>query len=308
MVSWYSSLTHDMSKPEIVSGDASFRKFYRTKRGILMDAPPKTEKNSEFVLYSNILRNAGLHAPEIYEANYEFGFLLVEDLGNQTLANSLTNINKSKLYRSAIDNLTKFLKVDSSSLPLYDKSFIERENSICTEWCFNKALRVKFSAEEMKIINSAEALMIENDLVQPQIAMHRDYHSRNIMCMGDELAIVDFQDMVKGPLTYDLVSLLRDCYYELSSREMEEYLNYAYQKYSENFDNITYAEFVRYFDLTGLQRHYKCLGIFNRLAIRDGKKKYLNDLPLVKKYIVDVANRYEELKDFANLIDNIVKL
>ena len=317
LLNWYFNLTKDTTIPVLISGDASFRKFYRTNNGILMDAPPSTEKNKEFVSLSKLLRKNDVHVPEIYAVDYEKGFLLVEDLGDNTLASIRSDENRLSIYKCAIDYLKKISQVNANELNIYDKDFIVRENLICHEWCFEKSLKLALSNKDKAIISDAENIMVLNDLEQPQIAVHRDYHSRNIMCLNNcskvlcdkDLALVDFQDMVKGPFSYDLVSLLKDCYYKLPQDELKECLEFAYMMYLELgiITNLSYSQFERYFDITGLQRHYKCLGIFNRLAIRDGKDKYMKDLPLVKEYIMTVTQKYDELHDFSYLIERYVK-
>ncbi len=309
LTKWYQSICHATTEPMLISGDASFRKFYRVPEGILMDAPPQTEKNQLFCELSALLNQAQIHAPKVYAHDFTNGFLLVEDLGDNTLAKVRTPTNKIALYQAAIDVLPQFAKVDATNLEPFDEAFITRENDICHQWCFQARYHYQFTAHQLQVLQDAEKILIANDLAQPQIAVHRDYHSRNIMMLQhddqNEIAVVDFQDMVRGPLTYDLVSLLRDCYYQFTNDELEQLLQYAYPLYHTEID---YQLFRQYFDLTGLQRHYKCLGIFNRLSLRDGKHGYLKDLPLVKHYVLSVAQKYPQLHEFADLIAQVVVL
>lgn len=301
--------------PTLICGDASNRKFYRVPEGILMDAPCTTEKNHEFVDIASRLQNAKILAPRVLAVDYENGFLLVTDLGTSSFADLIkacgTDQQKLRsLYLQAIDTMVELTKVDTTNLPLYDEAFIKREDDICRDYYF-KAHDISLSASEAQIFQVAEKIWTEADLKAPLVAMHRDYHSRNIMTPIDKLnpnksqiGLIDFQDMVKGPLGYDLASLIRDCYVELPLELVDELLSYAFNRYDECFLHgaSSLAEFTRLVDLAGLQRHVKCLGIFNRLALRDGKQGYLKNLPLVEKYVFTVATKYPELTDFANLM------
>ena len=302
---WYHGLNVNYTSiPELVSGDASFRKFYRVPEGILMDAPPATEKNREFIELSSLYLKNGVRVPRVKAFNLEDGFLLVEDLGSVTFANKRTDENRVSLYNQAVDFLLGMTRVDASGLPAYDGEFILRENGICTEWYFNKSRKVNLSEEESLIIARAGELMIANSLEQPQIAMHRDYHSRNIMITGDDgLALVDFQDTVKGPLTYDLASLLLDCYYELPLPELDGYIERAYGMYCSCgiIPGVSLEKFRRWLFITALQRHFKCAGIFNRLHLRDGKPGYLKDIPLVLKYIDRETSMFDDFRDLRDL-------
>lgn len=308
MQSWYSSLyPQDNEIPVMVSGDASFRKFYRTNNGILMDAPPSTEKNKEFIELSNLYNHYNVHVPKVFNYDISNGFLLVEDLGNSTLASVRTDANQEKLYMQCVDLLGDIAKISTSTLPIYDDKFILRENQIGIDWFLKNKFGRDLTEQELSIIDKANKILIENDLSQPQIAMHRDFHGRNIMYLDgvDKLALVDFQDTVKGPMCYDLVSLLRDCYYEMPVELLEKLIYKSYVMYSDiglfSKNTISIDEFTRMVDLTGLQRHFKCVGIFKRLALRDNKTKYLDDIPLVIKYIKQVCAKYKELEEFADL-------
>lgn len=304
LVDWYHSQYSDDDSIAMISGDASFRKFYRCRNGILMDAPPETEKNNEFIKISNLLQKAEILAPVVIRAELTKGFLLVTDLGNSTIESIRVDSNQDELYCKSIDELIKFARIDSSYLPVYDEEFITRENNICLEWYFNKSKNKYLNQNEQDIFNIATHLMVSNNLAQPQIAMHRDYHSRNIMLTENQVAVVDFQDMVRGPLCYDLVSLLKDCYFELPLATVEKYTTRAYVMYKNSglLENVSFEQFTKYVDITGLQRHVKCLGIFNRLCLRDGKSGYLKYIPLVLKYIQNVCCKYPELSEFGKLI------
>lgn len=308
LVNWYRTLyPNNNDSISIVSGDASFRKFYRCSEGVLMDAPPQTEKNTQFVEIANLLQLANIKAPVIKAVDYELGFLLVSDLGNLTLANYRTETNLVELYKKAIDVLVKLSSIDTTSLPCYDEAFIAMENNICKEWYFEKNLQIEFNEVDKKVICEFEKLLITNDLQQKQIAMHRDFHSRNIMVTEGELALVDFQDMVNGPLLYDLMSLMKDCYYVINKDKYEELMLYAYNTYKglNLINSMPYDRFIKVADLTVLQRHYKCLGIFSRLAYRDNKKQYLEYIPTVLNYIKEVCSKYEELQNIGKIFNRL---
>ncbi|MGN1393328.1 MAG: aminoglycoside phosphotransferase family protein [Succinivibrionaceae bacterium] len=305
---WYRQLYKNNIPISMISGDASNRKFYRCADGVLMDAPPKTEKNEIFIKLSSLLNNHNVKTPKVLNYDLEKGFILVSDLGNCTFEEKIKKSSQEIIdlyYTKAVLFLKNLVNVPTNELEVYDANFIIRENNICNEWYFDKVLNKKFSKKQKTVIENFNNLVIANSLKQPQIAMHRDYHCRNIMVLpNEELAVVDFQDMVKGPLTYDLVSLLKDCYYEMPQKLIEKLLNEAYLMYKELkiINNVSFDEFVKFFDLTGLQRHYKCLGIFNRLKLRDGKSRYQEYLPLVKKYIIQICEKYSELYDLGELI------
>jgi aminoglycoside/choline kinase family phosphotransferase len=308
LVNWYRTLyPNNNDSISIVSGDASFRKFYRCSEGVLMDAPPQTEKNTQFVEIANLLQIANIKAPVIKAVDYEQGFLLVSDLGNLTLANYRTETNLVELYKKAIDVLVKLSSIDTTSLPCYDEAFIAMENNICKEWYFEKNLQIEFNEVDKEVICEFEKLLITNDLQQKQIAMHRDFHSRNIMVTEGELALVDFQDMVNGPLLYDLMSLMKDCYYVINKDKYAELMLYAYNTYKglNLINSMPYDTFIKVADLTVLQRHYKCLGIFSRLAYRDNKKQYLEYIPTVLNYIKEVCSKYEELQNIGKIFNRL---
>ncbi|WP_019000909.1 aminoglycoside phosphotransferase family protein [Succinimonas amylolytica] len=303
--SWYRGICpDDMMSLEMVSGDASFRKFYRSRHGILMDAPPETEKNREFMEYSRLLNSAGVLAPEVLAADISRGFLLVSDLGNNTFASVRTSENEKVLYERATDLLINMTRVPCATLPPYDQAFLDREAGICLEWYFEKGEGQSLRGNTLETFDHMKDLWSRVFLEQPVIAVHRDYHSRNIMVLKDgSLAVVDFQDMVRGPLTYDLVSLVGDCYYELSQELRDDLLGRAYDNYSHAgfLSGVSYGHFERWCDFTMLQRHVKCVGIFRRLYLRDGKSGYLKDIPRVMRYIKSCTEKYGELKPLWDL-------
>ena len=275
------------------SDDASFRRYFRIERSnlsfIAMDAPPAKENSKLFINIANLLRSNNIHAPKIIDADLAQGFLLIEDLGNTTFLQALNGKTNLDLYRLAIDELIQIQKIDVKThlLNQYDQTLLKKELTLLIDWYLPKNIQQKTIAD----LNQLFDQLIQNSLNSPQVFVHRDYHCRNLMITHDKITIIDFQDAVVGSNTYDLVSLLKDAYFELSPTEIQTLLTYFYEQ-----DNVqvSFAEFEKQFDLMGLQRHLKILGIFKRLSIRDGKHQYLNDIPLVKKHALQMADKYPE--------------
>lgn len=289
-----------------LNGDASFRRYFRVlnKNLIAVDAPPQTQKNKEFVAIDTALSNAGITVPKIVACDLDNGFMLISDLGDKTFAKAIAKGDKLSYYKKAVSLLPSIASLDLE-LPLFDKKFIEFELSLFDTWMLDKALNVKLSVQEQQELKESYDFLVQNCLSQEQCAMHRDYHSRNLMVCGEgegeKLAVIDFQDMVKGPVLYDLASLLFDCYVVLDKELLTKLKKYAYDIFKEKgyLKNKSYDEFCYELTLTSLQRHVKVLGIFCRLSIRDGKNAYLKDLPRVINYVLDeckVDKRLDKLK------------
>ena len=287
---------------ELISGDASFRKYYRAANRIWVDAPPATEKNREFIANSAALLNAGITAPLVLQYEMENGFLCVSDLGDRSLLSCLSDSSVTAWYTKALQLLPQLTQVQLD-LPVFDAEFMTRENAIFPEWLLEKHLQLELSAEEKTLLAETFALLTENNLQQPQVVMHRDFHSRNLMVSEDDsLAVIDFQDMVLGPLTYDAVSLLKDCYCRWPDPVIAQGAEYAWQLYVDTgvlSAGTSLQQFMQWLDLTGMQRHLKAAGIFTRLYHRDGKSGYLKDIPRTLGYVRDVAARYPQLATFA---------
>lgn len=292
----------------LISGDASFRKYYRAANRIWVDAPPETEKNREFIDNAQALQRTNIAAPIVHHSDLEQGFLCVSDLGDDALLSRLNDNSVSAWYWQALQLLPQLTNI-KLELPVFDAEFMARENSIFPEWLLEKHLQLTLSAAEKALLAETFALLTANNLQQPQVVMHRDFHSRNLMVLADEsLAVIDFQDMVLGPLTYDAVSLLKDCYCRWPDAVIEQGVAQAYQLYSESgiLSDVSYAQFVQWLDLTGMQRHLKAAGIFTRLYHRDGKSGYLKDIPRTLGYVRDVAARYPQLAAFAAWLEQRV--
>lgn len=300
------------------SADASFRRYFRVTMGdetlIAMDAPPPQEDCTPFVHAAEVFADAGLNVPKIIAQDIPNGFLLLSDLGNTTFLSALQAPNglevAADLYRDASNALIKLqLASKPEVFPPYDEALLTREMQLFPDWYVAKHLNVKLSDAQQAVMNKAFATLNANILAQSKVYVHRDYHSRNLMVQANskDLGVLDFQDVVYGPITYDLVSLLKDAYI---SWEEDQVLDWAVRYWqsarkaglgvSEDF-----AEFYRDFEWMGAQRHIKVLGIFARLYHRDGKDGYLKDMPLVMDYLRRVCDRYIELKPFLRLLDEL---
>ncbi|MDX1344369.1 MAG: phosphotransferase [Sedimenticolaceae bacterium] len=296
---------------EQVAGDASFRRYYRvlTVDGvsrIVMDAPPEHEDCHPFVDVTGRLETAGVHVPHIHAQDLEQGFLLLEDLGDIQYLDRLDQDSAARLYGDALHALRTFqASAPPDGLPPYDEALLRFEMELFREWLCTRHLGLELDVQENAMLDTLFTRLVENALEQPQLFVHRDYHSRNLMLTASNSpGIIDFQDAVRGPITYDLVSLLKDAYIRWPLEQVdswvEDYVELALQ--SGLIDAAGARQFQRWFDLMGLQRHIKVAGIFARLYRRDGKAGYLADIPLVLDYIVEMADRYPAFSSLADLI------
>lgn len=294
------------------SSDASFRRYFRAKVGgqnyIVMDAPPSHEDVRPFVKISNLLLDAGVQAPKIHAQDLERGFLLLCDFGNQPYLNHLNESTVEQLYGDAMESLVKLKKgvdVNSCALPHYDEALLRREMDLLPEWFLGGLLQRPPTTAEQAMLEQTWRILIDSALAQPQYCVHRDYHSRNLMIVEENNpGVIDFQDAVIGPVTYDLVSLLKDCYIVWPKQQVRTWVgNYQNRLLAEGLiEETDPARFLRWFDLMGLQRHIKVLGIFARLYLRDGKKGYLGDLPRVMGYVLESSADYPELAEFLDFL------
>ncbi|MGL6510906.1 aminoglycoside phosphotransferase family protein [Aeromonas hydrophila] len=300
LLHWARRISGDASlQLTLISGDASFRRYHRGGGLIWVDANPKTEKNHEFVRNASALHAGGLLAPKVRAVDYKQGLLAVTDLGDTQLIGCLSADNVHAWYGKAIALLPRLGAVELDLEP-FDAAFMARENSIFPEWLLGHHLQLTLSDEEQQLLDETFACLTENNLAQPQGVMHRDFHSRNLMVCGGEtpadsrLAVIDFQDMVIGPLSYDLVSLLKDCYVRWPDAVIEQGMRLGFDTLQQAnlLDELDYAAFRRAADLTGMQRHLKAAGIFTRLYHRDGKSGYLKDIPRTLGYVVDVCHSH----------------
>lgn len=288
-------------------GDAGFRRYYRCNTDptlIAVDAPPSTENNARFVALADYLRRYGIHTPQVVAADIEQGFMLLEDLGDDQLFTLLDEDSAQSLYAEALSELLCLQQVPrcETLLQPYDREKLATEIGLFRPWFCESMLGVQLDDAAVAILDAVTEKLLASALEQPTVMVHRDYHSRNIMIReAHRPGIVDFQDAVWGPVTYDLAGLLRDCYVRWPREQVEHWaLTYADMAISTDImPEVTREQFLRWFDWMGMQRHLKVLGIFSRLWLRDGKPGYLRDLPLVMRYTLEVAEAYDEFADFA---------
>jgi aminoglycoside/choline kinase family phosphotransferase len=302
---------------EPASADASFRRYFRVrthdKSLIAMDAPPDKEDSHPFVRIAGYLGAMHINAPRVLAENYNDGFFLLSDLGHSHYLAVLNPHNAKQLYADAMQVLLQLQQrgaIYLSGLPPYDQALLLREMQLFRDWYLQTHLGLVLSAAQHAVLDSTYAFLAEQALAQPRVFVHRDYHSRNLMYVpqaGHNPGVLDFQDAVAGPLTYDLVSLLRDCYIDWPCAQVMDWVADYHRKLHDKglFGSISLAQFVRWFDLMGVQRQLKASGIFARLNHRDGKPGYLNDIPRTLGYILQVAPDYPELQDFLALLDEL---
>lgn len=313
MLDWLENdllLTIDFCEP--ASSDASFRRYFRVKSSegqfIVMDAPPEKENIEPFIRIAKLLTRSHIHVPTIFQQNLTDGFLLLEDFGSQCFLDQLNAHNATELYQSAFDMLFKMQSntaIQNCGLPGYNESLLQRELSIFEDWFLNQLLDIQIPSS---IWETVRTILVTTALEQPITCVHRDYHSRNLMVLNDDSpGIIDFQDAVIGPITYDLVSLLRDCYVAWPNHQVELWMNQYYDRLLQaELIACNPTRFKRWFDLMGMQRHLKAIGIFSRLHLRDGKSSYLNNIPRTLNYVTTVCTTYPELIEFNDFLQDHV--
>lgn len=302
---------------EPASADASFRRYFRAilpdgSTRIVMDAPPQHEDCRPFLKVAALFRDAGVHVPEVFAEDLEQGFLLLSDLGTTTYLQRLDANCAAPLYRQANEALLAIQKISRPGvLPVYDRALLARELDLFPEWYVSRHLGVVLSAQQKEKLNSQLASILDVVLAQPQVFVHRDYHSRNLMVSGDDFpqnpGVLDFQDAVFGPLTYDLVSLYRDAYIDWEEgQELDFVIRYWEAARRAGLPVASdFNDFYRDYEWMGVQRQLKVLGIFARLFHRDGKSGYLKDMPRVMGYLRRTCTRYGALHPLARLLDEI---
>lgn len=309
LTSWLASNSFDKDSISVLSADASFRQYYRATKSntsyAVMDCPPEKENLESFLLITGKLKNAKLNVPEIFEVDREKGFLVMTDLGDNLYSKKLNDETVYCLYTDALEAIVKMqTKVDCSELKDFDK-YYEEENNLFTDWFLKKHLKTELDAALEKEI-TLEFNKI-NSIIKsiPKTFVHRDYHSRNLLITDtNNPGIIDYQDAVIGPVTYDLVSLLKDCYVSWNDGLIEDMLESFFNRMKSNtINNI--SDFRYWFEITGLQRHIKAIGIFSRLNYRDNKNSYLKDIPRTYTYIEKVLNKYEELSGLNKIFSDL---
>ena len=289
----------------IASADASFRRYFRLKHQghsyIVMDAPPDLEASLPFVQIAEWMKKSGIHVPEIFAKDLELGFMVLSDFGDFHFQDALASEEKDDLYNLAINEIVKLqsaLSKPEEKLPAFDTSWQTKELEIFREWCLPDTSKSDYQRITESLTNSIDQI--------PKAFMHRDFHCRNLLfCTDRKLGVIDFQGAMFGPVTYDLVSLLRDCYVdnnmEWITRKVLQFQK-SLQEAGLQYAQVEPDEFTRWFDFSGLQRHLKCVGIFHRLKIRDQKPDYMKDVPRVLEYIHQVLDRHPELEELKNMV------
>lgn len=294
------------------SEDASFRRYFRIGYDagtlIAMDAPPPQENCAAFVHVAGLFGRAGVNVPRILAQDLERGFLLLTDFGPTTYLQALPAARADSMYRDALQALVRVQVASTAgALPEYDDALLRREMALFPDWYVSRHLGRAVDARQRELLERMFDIVIARNLAEPRVYVHRDYHSRNLMMTEPNPGILDFQDAVLGPLSYDLVSLLKDAYIEWpEDRVLDWAIRYWEMARRTGLPvRADFAEFYRDFEWMGVQRHLKILGIFARLWHRDGKARYLDDMPLVLRYLERAASRYRELTPLARLLDEL---
>ncbi len=295
------------------SADASFRRYFRASGDdgstlVVMDAPPEREDCRPWLHVQRLFRAAGVHVPEVYAEDLAQGFLLLSDLGSTTYLAAFDADNTVALYDAAIDALIRIqLASQPQTLPPYDRALLKRELDLFPDWYIAKHLKVELSAKQRATLDQTFEKILAANLAEPQVYVHRDYHSRNLMVTAPNPGIIDFQDAVYGPISYDLVSLFKDAYVEWPEALLLDWTVRYWEKARKAGLPVRadFADFYRDYEWMGVQRHIKVLGIFARLCHRDGKDGYLKDMPRVAKYLRAACERYRDLGPFLKLLDEL---
>ena len=309
LVSWLDDNKFDKDSLSTLSEDASFRQYFRVTKNnksyAVMDCPPEKEDLASFLSITDKLQKAKLNVPDIFESDDKNGFLILTDLGDDLYSKKLNDETVYCLYTDALEAIVKMqTKVDCSGLKEFD-SIYQLENNLFIDWFLEKHLNIQLNE------TSKKELIIEFDKINsvlqsiPKAFVHRDYHSRNLLVTDiNNPGIIDYQDAVVGPVTYDLLSLLKDCYVTWNDGLIEDMMESFFTRMkSSNINNI--SDFRYWFEITGLQRHIKAIGIFSRLNYRDGKNNYLNDIPRTYKYMEKVLDKYKELTVLNEIFNNL---
>jgi aminoglycoside/choline kinase family phosphotransferase len=295
------------------SEDASFRRYWRAtladgRSYVAMDAPPDKEDCRPFVRVARMLADAGVHAPEVIAQDLEGGYLLLSDLGSRTYLQELNANNAARLFADATDALLRWqLATRAGELPPYDEALLRREMNLFPEWYVGRHLKKNLSTAQQNSLESVFAVLVKSALAQPTVYVHRDYMPRNLMLCEPNPGVLDFQDAVLGPITYDMVSLVRDAFISWQEERVLDWTVRYWERAKRAGLPVgaDFGEFWRALEWMGLQRHLKVLGIFARINYRDGKPKYLQDTPRFLAYARDVAGRYAALAPLARLLDEL---
>ncbi len=293
------------------SADASFRRYFRLRYNgttrIVMDAPPEKEDVQPFIAISALLAGLGLHVPDVLEQDSRRGFLLLTDLGSRQYLGELNDSTARQLYGDALRALILLQSCPAAELeqiPRYDRQLLQAEMALFHDWYLERLLKISLTSEQQEELESSFSFLISAALEQPQVLVHRDYHSRNLMVDEPNPGVLDFQDAVVGPVSYDLVSLLRDCYIAWPREWVADWVGQYHRQATSAgiLQQVEIGQLLRWFDLMGVQRHLKAIGIFSRLNIRDGKPGYLKDIPRTMGYVEEVCRCYPELQGLGGIV------
>lgn len=296
------------------SEDASFRRYYRARLAdgrsfVVMDAPPGKENCGTFLHVAGVFSAAGAHVPAVHAQDLEAGFLLLEDLGHATFLDGFKRKeDPNPLYAAATETLIRIqLASRQGVLPEYGRALLERELRLFPDWYVARELRRDLAPDDARTLQAAFESLLANNLAQPRVFVHRDYHCRNLMVCEPLPGVLDFQDAVYGPITYDLVSLFRDAYVRWEEPQVLDWVVRYWEKARQAGLPVhaDFAGFYRDFEWMGAQRQLKVAGIFARLCHRDGKQRYLADIPLVLDYLLATCRRYRELAPLAQLLERL---
>ncbi len=308
---------------EVVSGDASFRRYFRAKFNvtddhtvsvIAVDAPPDKEDNPSFVNIAKVLGDFGVQVPEVYEVDYENGFMLLSDLGDSLLLPLLTESTVDEYYQQALQGLLPIQRSSfESPLPAYDYTLLMAEMSLFTDWFLERHLGLVLGDADRVMLKTSYAYLVGEAIEQPQVTVHRDYHSRNLMLLKNgSLGVIDFQDAVHGPITYDAISLLKDCYCKWPKRQVDEWALYFFKLLQDDpehegmVNEVDAKQYMHWFNTMAVQRHLKVAGIFSRLCYRDKKESYLADIPRTVSYLVDETEGVKSLGNLRTMLLEVV--
>ena len=303
----------------MISGDASFRRYFRFQRQgkslIAVDAPPASEKNREFVALSRAYRAAGMKVPSVVHIDLSQGFLVLDDFGDQLFALQVQQYDPAPWYQAALAILPRIQDVQctrsgdsTSQLGKFDGDVIASEYTLFNDWLLQRYLNLELTSAQWRVIQDCQTFLTQVFLSQPQVGVHRDYHSRILMILAAsegqrDIGIIDFQDALIGPITYDAVSLLRDCYVVWPDEFVAQQLQTLHRN---NYSQYPWQEFVFWFDCVGMQRHVKASGIFSRLSLRDGKHNYLRDIPRTLRYLSAIGASMPQCQPFAELVEQVI--
>lgn len=294
------------------SADASFRRYFRMRSGsqswIIMDAPPERENCTPFIHVAHLMLHAGLNVPKVIAEDLERGYLLLSDLGTQTYLQVINERNADALFSEAIAALIRWqLASKAGELPDYDEALLDRELSLFPDWYVSKHLREALSLDQAAVWHVTRELLVSRALAQPRVYVHRDYMPRNLMISTPNPGVLDFQDAVYGPISYDVLSLFKDAFLSWPEARVKVWVRQYWEQAQKAHLPVgrDFGDFYRDFELMGVQRHLKVIGIFARINYRDGKPYYLQDVPRFIRYVRDVAVRHRELAGLLRLFDEL---